>query len=249
MTPAVSCICPTYGRSRLLVESIESFLRQDYPGESELVICNDCPEQTLVLASPHPRIRIENLRERCANLGEKRNRSASMAKHPLIMTWGDDDIHLPWRISDCVREWSPGAYVREGSFFYAVKMDIRLLTRAPTGPFLMAASDYHALGGIPPVNCGEDRDFFDKVRNALTVTLTKNAFPAFIYRWGTGHYHISGHGDDKPGKVSGWDRVGAHVRENIRKGIEPGGVVSLTPEWRNDYIEWARAALNKPAEE
>jgi len=241
--PSVSCICPTFGRTRLLAESIESFLRQDYLGKSELIICNDCPQQQIEVISPDPRIVVLNLPSRCSNLGEKRNMSAQPARHPLIMTWGDDDIHLPWRISACVSAWSAGAYVREGRFFYAEGEHIRLLPREPTGPFLMAAADYWALGGIPAVNCGEDRDFYNIVKSHLNVVGTSSLFPAFIYRWGTGHYHISGLGDDKPGKVSGWERIGLHVLTNFRKKVEPTGRVLIRPVWHKDYIEWARAAL------
>jgi hypothetical protein len=36
--PRVSCQCITYGRTTLLDEAVESFLRQDYPGEKELEV-------------------------------------------------------------------------------------------------------------------------------------------------------------------------------------------------------------------
>ena len=45
--PKVSCQCITYGRPHLLNEAVEAFLRQDYPGESELVILNDHTEITI----------------------------------------------------------------------------------------------------------------------------------------------------------------------------------------------------------
>lgn len=245
LLPSVSCICPTFGRTRLLVESIESFLRQDYKGLTELIICNDCPEQKLFISPLYRNIKIINLPVRCANLGQKRNEATKPSSHSLIMTWGDDDIHLPWRIADCVKAWSLGGqYIREGRFFYAEGEKISLLKRPPTGPFLMAAGDYWRLGGIPDVNCGEDRDFLTLVKkDNLIISTTESPFPAFIYRWGTGHYHISGLGDDKPGKVTGWDRVGAHVSANIKKGIEPVGNIELIPVWKKDYIPWAQAAL------
>jgi glycosyltransferase involved in cell wall biosynthesis len=40
--PRVSCLCPTFGRSAVLGEAIDCFLRQDYPNK-ELLICNDSP--------------------------------------------------------------------------------------------------------------------------------------------------------------------------------------------------------------
>ena len=36
-TPAVSCICPTYGRTELLEEAMHCFLLQDYPGRIKAV--------------------------------------------------------------------------------------------------------------------------------------------------------------------------------------------------------------------
>ncbi|MCL4258972.1 MAG: glycosyltransferase family 2 protein, partial [Anaerolineales bacterium] len=50
--PPVSCICPTYGRVELLEEAIESFLRQDYPGQKELIVLNDYAGQTLHFDHP-----------------------------------------------------------------------------------------------------------------------------------------------------------------------------------------------------
>lgn len=40
--PRVSCQCITYGRTTLLDEAVECFLRQDYPGEKELVSLTTC---------------------------------------------------------------------------------------------------------------------------------------------------------------------------------------------------------------
>jgi GT2 family glycosyltransferase len=44
----ISYMCLTYGRPKVLEEAIESFLRQDYKGEKELVVLNDFADQTLV---------------------------------------------------------------------------------------------------------------------------------------------------------------------------------------------------------
>jgi hypothetical protein len=46
--PTVSRICLTFGRPRFLEEAIESFLRQDYPGEAELIVLNDLPRRNLL---------------------------------------------------------------------------------------------------------------------------------------------------------------------------------------------------------
>jgi glycosyltransferase involved in cell wall biosynthesis len=93
--PKVSCVCPTFARAYLLEEAIESFHRQDYPGEKELIICNDFIDQELIY--DHPDVKVINLKERCKNLGEKKNITCSYATGDLLLTWEDDDIHLPSR--------------------------------------------------------------------------------------------------------------------------------------------------------
>jgi GT2 family glycosyltransferase len=58
--PFISCKCITYGRVATLEESVQSFLKQDYPADKcELIIVNDYPLQTLIFE--HPQIKIVNL--------------------------------------------------------------------------------------------------------------------------------------------------------------------------------------------
>src|SRR6185437_12376322 len=92
-SPGVSCLCLTYGRPRLLEESVESFLRQDWPGPKELVILNDHPEQPIVFE--HPEVFVCNVGRRLRSLGEKRNLSVALARHDNLLVWDDDDIYLP----------------------------------------------------------------------------------------------------------------------------------------------------------
>ena len=58
----ISVLTLTYQRHHILEEAIESFLRQDFSGESEMVIINDSPIVEYVFE--HPKIRIINLKER-----------------------------------------------------------------------------------------------------------------------------------------------------------------------------------------
>ena len=95
--PAVSCICPTYGRPALLEEAIYCFLQQDYPGPKELIVLNDYAGQTLLF--DHPEVRMINLPTRFRTVGEKRNAAVALAAHDLLFVWDDDDIYLPHRLS------------------------------------------------------------------------------------------------------------------------------------------------------
>ena len=76
--PFISCKCITYGRTDLLVESLYSFLIQDYPKDKcELVIVNDYPLQKLHY--PHPQVKIYNLRKHNTNNSNLNKKSARFA--------------------------------------------------------------------------------------------------------------------------------------------------------------------------
>jgi len=236
MTPSVSCMCPTYGRTSLLEESIESFLRQDYPGDKELIIVNDLPAQTLRLHEDYPNIKVVNLPERCRTLGHKRNEVANHTTKDLIITWGDDDIHLPSRISANVATWAEGKYVTEGSYYFQCHPNFSLKRSGLCGPFLMKRQDFFDLGGIPDEDVGEDQSFLKLVRGKLEVVATSKT--TFVYRWTTGRYHVSQHGFNN----GAWGKVATSVISAIIRGEEPSGDVILTPCWREDYEALAAAA-------
>jgi len=96
----VSCLCPTYGRPRLLAESIESYLRQDFTGTSELLIVNDNPRQFLICNAPG--VRIVNLRTKFKTLGEKYNYLVANARGRYLTPWEDDDVFLPHKLTATV---------------------------------------------------------------------------------------------------------------------------------------------------
>lgn len=90
--PKFSVLCLTYKRPEALAEAVFSVLNQTQ-GNFEMIIVNDCPEQTLVL--PHPKIIVFNLPERFKTLGAKRNFALRQAVGELIVWIDDDDIFLP----------------------------------------------------------------------------------------------------------------------------------------------------------
>ncbi len=90
--PKFSVLCLTYKRPEALAEAVFSVLNQTQ-GNFELIIVNDCPEQTIIL--PHPKIVVFNLPERFKTLGAKRNFALRQAVGELIVWLDDDDIILP----------------------------------------------------------------------------------------------------------------------------------------------------------
>lgn len=243
MLPSVSCLCLAFGRTALLEESIECFHRQDYAGPMELIVLNDCARQTLVYE--HPAVRVINMPERYTSLGEKRNAIAKLARHSLLCTWSDDDIHLPNRVSRLVRGLAqpPGTLVcREGPYYFWNGKACTLLGSSPNGPHIIDSDLYWRVGGIPPMNTGEDEAFNGLLNKATKVVHCAELPAGLIYRWATGYYHISGYGSDSPTRVSGWIRAEQAVHAAIAKGKEPEGIVQLRPQLKRDY----RALLPPP---
>src|SRR6476659_4865089 len=57
----------------------------------------------------------------------------------------------------------------------------------------------------------------------------------YIYRWyGTGSYHLSGHGGLKRGENSGDSEVMAYVQQRANRGEIPLGHILLQPSWKTD---------------
>jgi len=100
--PSVTCLCPTYGRFAKLRESLACFLAQDYPGEKRLLILNDAPEPIDYEYVVHD-ISIFWLPDTFRNLGEKRQQLLGIAETELCAHWDDDDLYLPWHLTDLIR--------------------------------------------------------------------------------------------------------------------------------------------------
>ncbi|MBK9710389.1 MAG: glycosyltransferase [Kouleothrix sp.] len=251
--PPVSCICPTYGRVALLEEAIESFLRQDYPGEKELIVLNDYPDQTLVFA--HPEVRIVNVPQRFGSVGEKYQAAAALCSHDLIVVWHDDDIYLPHRLSLSAAQFAPrrGFFKAERAWFW----NDGQLSGPERNTFHGGSCFSRALlaetPGYPPSSSGFDIGF-ERACEEQRVGATKGQPLApedlyYIYRWaGTGSYHLSAAGQNGEAHAA----VAAYVQEQVARGRVEHGSIALNPHWKTDYAALVRDHLTngtvKPAE-
>jgi glycosyltransferase involved in cell wall biosynthesis len=245
--PLVSCICPTYGRApgflHLLEEAVESFNRQDYPEAlRELIIVNDCPGQELACGSPG--VRVMNLPRRFSSLGEKYNWAISQAQGSVILTWEDDDISLPHRISQAVEKLGDAAYWNPRRSWF-----LDLGSANPGGPGLHHKHNHgvnhnasafqrlawEAVGGYPHISGAQDAAMDQRLMSLGSWTGRLSDDPgewSYIYRWGVSPCHLSG--DVRPDAFY------------ARWGMGPTtpGVFHIKPHWRMDYSAMcAEAAL------
>lgn len=237
--PAVSCFCLTYGRPRLLEEAIHSFLQQDYAGPKELIVLNDYADQILEL--DHPEVQVINLPRRFRSLGEKLNAAVALASHDLLFVWDDDDVYLPHRLSFSVANFEP----RKG--FFKVETAWLWNDDALSGPvknLFHAASCwsrhlFDAVRGYPADGSGCDQIFEQRLAAGIPGSIKPWAATPediyYVYRWGTGNYHLSSHGGARIPQNGKYAEVAAWVEQQARRGEIPLGHIALQPHWKHDY--------------
>lgn len=233
-TPLVSCVMPTYGRlnkgidgSSLLNEAVESFLRQTYPNK-ELVIVNDAPNQTIVF--DHPDVKVINCDKRFPSLGLKRNFTVEQSSGEYIVTWDDDDISLPNRLEETVRQFETTGvdYTSSKEYWYSERnSQYRYITCLDYGALPCASYRKSVFNKVQyrDTSVGEDAAFIADVRSA---GLKINAFSlpkeslAYIYRWDYLATHISGFGS-----ADGYGIIGQTEL--------PTATINIKPEWLFPY--------------
>lgn len=242
MLPFVSCLCPTFNRCPdhqwLIEECIESFRRQDYPlDRRELLILNDCPAQTLICRVPG--VRVVNVTERAASLGEKFNEMVRLAQGELLCSWEDDDLSRPKRISQGV--FKLGCRTTDGGWFCQAdywKPPQVIFLHGDNPPVFQHSVGvrHHAsiftraawlkVGGYPQVSGNQDAAMDGLLRQQCNVAPEGDLGPAdwqYIYRWGVSPNHLSG--------------IAPHDEFYRRIGEAPvaAGQYELIPHYRRDY--------------
>ena len=234
--PLISCKCITYGRVHFLEEALYSFIHQEYDGPKELVIVNDYPLQKLKF--DHPDVRIYNLDQTFNTIGEKENYATELCNGEIICQWDDDDIALPNHLNNVAKHFTDDVDIlhwQTGVFFdFNLIKDIAWIGNSG---IVFRKSAWKDVGGHPIENAGYDMKFVEKMhrrKHRLFCTLPKHE-ASWFYMWGGRGYHMSGLGDDKPGKPNVIQRHSAHVELERINGKIPTGEVVLNPHWNVDY--------------
>ncbi|MFW6189910.1 MAG: hypothetical protein ACOC7T_05705 [Planctomycetota bacterium] len=205
--PPVLGLCPTYGRFERLRDAAACFLLQDYPGRKRLLVLNDAPEPIPADGLP-PEITVINRPERYPTLGHKRQALLEKATSPplggLAAHWDDDDLYLPWHLTECVRRWAgrPEARcVKPRSAWFAVGPRGGFEVRGPRrnvfeGQMLFELGRALELGGYPPLQSGQAKALLDAFRDTGELHTWDPAARrvSYVYRWGDGLCHCSGTG-------------------------------------------------------
>lgn len=241
MNPRVSILMPTYARTVMLAEQVESFRRRVYQGEAELIVLNDCAQQTLTCDVPGVRIINTSTFDR---FGMKRHALTHFATGDLWCVQDDDDIMLPRFLSSVVprlREGEPAARLVN-----LWRWDGVQLLSGPSG--LQHSTVFRRSAYIEPV-----------VWRDLPSTEADTVFwlEALRHGWFTGDHHHVADGHREVIYRADSDRLHLEVGNNrqlseqeyralmdarIARGEEPSGVVDIEPNWSRDWQELANVA-------
>ena len=237
--PKASCVCITYGRPHLIGEAVESFLRQDYPGEKELIILNDHPEVRLEMGR-QAGVTLVNHPDRYPSIGVKRNAATVLSSGDVILPWDDDDISLPWRISLSLEQMANRHYFKPGNMWWwdgsGVEHKRGVMAHAMSA---YSRELFDRLGGYPDFNSGEDQKFEAGIAGLglhdVREIPRSDAF--YIYRMeATDTYHLSYYAYG-----GGLDRC-----EEVVGLKYPAGDYGIDVGWGADYVGKCSAASGEP---
>jgi hypothetical protein len=146
-------------------------------------------------------LRVENWRSRFETLGHKRQALLEAAQTALVAHWDDDDLYLPWHLSQCVsalQEHPGAACVKPRSAWWGVGPRENIRLRGPCHNIFEGQMVFRALraldvGGYPPKHSGQARDLLRAFKRGGYLH-TWNPEPrdlSYVYRWGDGADHVS----------------------------------------------------------
>ena len=229
--PSISAFCATYGRPPIFLEEvIECFLRQDYTGESELVIFSDYAKQQLHYAGDK-RVRVINHTPRITPLAAVFNAAIEMCEGDIIMPWESDDIFLPHRMSLTVEKMCDGFFHSNNAWFHDHGRD-RLeafgnhcLCNLAATRALWDSVGRFSVEDRPGVDVDLLAKMYAETAQGPQELTQREAF--YIYRWNNGSYHASGWGDK--------DGMAGRVAGIVEESTIARGEIHLVPKWRADY--------------
>lgn len=243
--PKISCYCCTFARPRVLEEALFSFLKQDYQGEKELIILNDCEEQNIIYE--HPQVKIFNFKKRITPLGEKFNQSVSLCTGDIFMPWEDDDIYLPWRMTTTLRYMHDGLFHTTQGIFEEDFKKLIFSNNVFHCNLAITRENWKKVGGYLNIDKGSiDCSLLSKITEVIknpSVEIKKKEI-FYVYRWSqTGSYHASG---IAPYETCDFAKETNSIIENQKKEnkFEIGDII-LKPRYKYNYLKFVKELFNK----
>lgn len=220
----ISVLTLTYGRKKLLEESIFSFLQQN-TDKNEMVIINDEVEVKYKLN--YPNVKIINLDKRFSSISKKLEWGFKQCKYEYIYRLDDDDLLSPnalKRVEEQIIE-NPNYEVYRNYKHYYFEHNKFLGVNGSINTGNVYTKKYLNRINFGDKNFGEDDDITFKFNAKIHES---NKEPTMIYRWGMNTYHVSGMGDIEKKRMENW------VNKLLEKN---NGEIDLLPKFNDDYYK------------
>lgn len=238
-SPGISCYCATYGRSKSMLEnSIQCFLDQDWSGQKELIIFNDCKYQKFIYQ--HPQVKIVNIDERIPILGKKFNETVKLCSYEYIATWEDDDTFLKNRLTYSFNNLKNNTVFHTYDGFIERKnKQIKQTTGYFHSTHLMHKNLFYDIGMYNESDTrGIDIQLMDKIKNKVprySTKITEKSNIFYIYNWLLDSYHASSSTLEQH-KIS--QTIEKQTIQKIDKGYLESGDIYLQPKLRYNYYDF-----------
>lgn len=186
--PLVSCLTATYGRYRVLREALACYVQQDYLNR-ELIVLNN---HSVPLHIDLPRVLVVN-DVKLPSLGDCRNYLLTRAVGEFVRTWDDDDLYLPWAISQGVANIGDApAFKPLYSWGWRLDRDELYLCGNKYEASWTTRRDVACRYGYLGSSGGNEHNPLEEGIRKEGGIKRLNVRPSYCYRWASGLVRISG---------------------------------------------------------
>jgi hypothetical protein len=200
----ILCLCPTYGRPRLVANAWACFAAQDYPRDKcKLVVLDDANQ---IAPGNYGNVTITSTPERYPDLPAKYNAMLTAegvldGRGPwdAVAVWDDDDIYLPWHLKASAAALKGcGGGVKPAHIWSLYNSKTPYLQDSSGrfhGSLVINAAYLRSIGGWVPT---PRADFDQQMIRACgllgdTLPFSPRHWPSYVYRWAsTRAHHCSG---------------------------------------------------------
>jgi glycosyltransferase involved in cell wall biosynthesis len=215
----------------VLTEAISCFLEQDYPNR-ELIILNNHP---VPLVCDLPQVTVYN-EPGYASLGDCRNRLLELANGKLVRTWDDDDLYMPWAISQGVENIGDApAWKPYQSWGWRMDRDDVYLSGNTYEASWTTRTNVARRFGYLGLSGGNEHNSLEAGIKSLGGIVKGKVKPSYVYRWGSGLCRISGSLDKNDLSE---ERVKARTERWMKMNDDTGNGKPIEPVDMSQY--WDR---------
>ncbi len=233
----ISCICTTFGRSKILPQAVQSFCRQNY-NNKELIIVNSCPQQKYFIDNKYQNIKIINLYERPNNYARCFDIGVNNSYGDLIVPWDDDDIYLPQYLDNYIYSYNAkNHWIRQHGHFSIGLFgnQFKYHDKVCAHTIMYSRQSYNQIGSYQSLlNAGQsnkiDQIFTNKLLSYSGICKKINTQEiSFVYRYKQIPFHYSQYGNDS------YMKIGQKVKNMLKSGQQASGSIQILPKWEKDY--------------